>query len=86
MGFEAVKQKATSYKSDLLRNILTEKYVYSDIDSLNYIDRTVETVILKNPDRLCQYDLIISALGEPTLNLAISDLLVTHQIRVSVFP
>lgn len=82
MGFEAVKQKATSYKSDLLRNILTEKYVYSDIDSLNYIDRTVETVILKNPDRLCQYDLIISALGEPTLNLAISDLLVTHQIRV----
>lgn len=82
MGFEAVKQKATSHKSDLLRNILTEKYVYSDIDSLNYVDRTVETVILENPDRLCQYDLIISALGEPTLNLAISDLLVTHQIGV----
>jgi len=82
MGFEAIKQKATSHKSDLLRNILTEKYVYSDIDSLNYVDRTVETVILENPNRLCQYDLIISALGEPTLNLAISDLLATHQIEV----
>lgn len=82
MGFEAVKQRAIRCKSDLLRNILTEKYVYSDIDSLNYIDRTVETVVLGNPDILCQYDLIISALGEPTLNLAISDLLVTHQIGV----
>ena len=82
MGFEAVKQKATLYKSDLLRNILSEKYAYLDIDSLNYIDRTVENVILENPDRLFQYDLIISALGEPTLNLAINDLLVTHQISV----
>lgn len=82
MGFEAVKQKAISCKSDLLRNILTEKYAYSDIDSLNYVDRTVETVILENPDRLRQYDLIISALGEPTLNLAINDLLITHQIGV----
>ena len=82
MGFEAVKQKGTSYKSDLLRNILTEKYAYSDIDSLNYVDRTVEKVILENPDRLRQYDLIISALGEPTLNLAINDLLATHQIEV----
>lgn len=82
MGFEAVKQKATLYKSDLLRNILSEKYAYLDIDSLNYINRTVESVILENPDRLFQYDLIISALGEPTLNLAINDLLVTHQISV----
>ena len=82
MGFEAIKQKTTSYKSDLLKNILTEKYAYSDIDPLNYIDRSVETVILENPDKLCQYDLIISALGEPTLNLAINDLLVAHQIAV----
>ena len=82
MGFEAVKQKATLYKSDLLRNILSEKYAYLDIDSLNYIDRTVESAILENPNRLFQYDLIISALGEPTLNLAINDLLMTHQISV----
>lgn len=82
MGFEAVNLNVIPYKSDSLRNFLTEKYMYSDIDSLNYIDRTVEKVILENPDRLKQYDLIISALGEPTINLAVNDLLVTHQIRV----
>lgn len=81
IGFEAFKQPADA-KADLLRNILNEKYAYLDIDSLNYIDRSVEHVILDNPGRLTQYDLIISALGEPTLNLAINDLLIEHDIRV----
>lgn len=81
IGFEAFKQPAKA-KADLLRNILNDKYAFVDIDSLNYIDRSVEHSILENPERLAQYDLIISALGEPTLNLAINDLLVEHGIRV----
>ena len=82
MGFETIKQERNSYKADSLRNWLTNKYPYVDIDSLNYVDRAVEKVILKNHDRLRQYDLIISALGEPTLNLAINDLLIQQQIQV----
>lgn len=81
MGFEALKQPATD-KADLLRNVLNEKYAYLDIDSLNYVDRSVEHVILEDPNRLAQYDLIISALGEPTLNLAINDLLIERNIQV----
>ncbi len=81
MGFEAIKQPAKN-KADLMRNILIEKYAYLDIDSLNYLDRSVESVIFENPDRLEQYDLIVSALGEPTLNLAISDLLIQRGMRI----
>ena len=81
MGFEAIK-KTTRAKADLLRNSLCEKYPYVDIDSLNYVDRSVECTILQHPERLSQYDLIISALGEPTLNLAINDLLIEHKILV----
>lgn len=81
LGFEAIRGSRT-FKADLLGNFLNDKYPYLDIDSLNYIDRSVETIILQNPNRLLQYDLIISALGEPTLNLAISDLLIEHHIQV----
>lgn len=82
MGFEAIKQGNISYKADLLGEVLLKKYAFLDIDSLNYIDRSVEKVLLDNPDRMTQYDLIISALGEPTLNLAINDILVQNNINV----
>ena len=81
MGFEAIR-KGGGAKADLLRDELCEKYPDIDIDPLNYVDRSVESVILGNPRRLLQYDIIVSALGEPTLNLAINDLLLTEKIRV----
>lgn len=80
LGFDAIRQVSSS-KADLLCNVLNDKYPDTDIDSMNYENRTVEKVILENPQKLAQYDLIISALGEPTLNLAISDLLIEQSIQ-----
>ena len=82
MGFDAIKMSKgkSGFKSDLLSTVLNEKYAYLDIDPMNYNERSVEQIVLKNPEILKQYDLVISALGEPTLNLAVNDLLIEHQI------
>lgn len=66
-------------KADLLKNRLYSMYPYVDIDSLNYEDRSVEAFI-EDIVRLSRYDLIISALGEPTLNLEINRLLYQNGI------
>lgn len=82
LGFEGVRGKASHNKSDLLKHHLEEKYAYLDLDALNYQKRTVQDIILTNPTRLSSYDLIISALGEPTINLEINRILVENDISV----
>lgn len=62
------------YKSDLIKEHLEKRFPYVDIDSLCFKDRTAET-FLKCPDRMKNYDLIVSATGDPTINLAINDAL-----------
>ncbi len=80
LGFESINLDSPKMKADLVRTVLTNKYPYVEIDSLNYKNRSVEKVFLNSPNRLREYDLIISALGEPTLNLAINELLIFHHI------
>lgn len=80
MGYDALRRPGSKGKADLLRGILSDKYPDMDIDSMNYQDRSVEAVILSNPERLSQYNLVISALGEPTINLAINKALVENNI------
>ena len=62
------------YKTDLMKARLEERFPYVDIDSLSLADRTAETMI-KEPERLLAYDLIVSATGNPTINLALNDVL-----------
>lgn len=72
LGFsDALKHKN---KADLVKEYLENQYPHVDIDSLNYKDRSAET-FLDNPSRLRNYDLIISATGEPQLNLSINKIL-----------
>ena len=78
LGFDSLMCK-TNYKATLLKERLERMYPYADIDSLDYEDRSVEKFILKK-DRLANYDLIISALGEPTLNLEINQILYEEKI------
>lgn len=80
MGFDTL-QNAEINKADLLKSTLEGKYAYLDVDSLNYEDRTVEAVVLTNPQMLSSYDLVISALGEPTLNLEINRLIIENNIN-----
>lgn len=63
---------AGEYKAKLMKSHLEAKYPHVDIDSLDYNDRTAET-FLREPSRLKKYDLIISATGNPTVDLAIND-------------
>lgn len=62
------------YKADLLKSQLESRFPYVDIDSLSFVDRTAETLI-KDPSRFMQYDLIVSATGNPALDLEINDVL-----------
>lgn len=79
LGFrDAAKLK---YKADLMRDYLEDRYPFADIDPMNYVNRDVRE-LLKTPERLKNYDLIISALGEPTINLEISKLLIERNISV----
>ena len=78
LGFDALVGKTHS-KAILLKNRLEEMYPYADIDSLDYKDRSVENY-LSDTRRLSKYDLIISALGEPTLNIEINRILYEEQI------
>jgi hypothetical protein len=81
IGYDALRRTGTHFKADLLKDILTDKYPYVDIDSMNYRDQSVEKVVLAHPERLSHYDLIISALGEPTINLSINQLLIEKCIH-----
>lgn len=80
MGYDVLRRPGSKNKADLLQGILSDKYPGMDIDSMNYQDRSVESVILSHPERLSQYDLVISALGEPTINLAINKILIENGI------
>lgn len=62
------------YKADLLKKRLESRFPYVDIDSLSFADRSAETLI-HEPRRLLHYDLIISATGNPALDLEINDVL-----------
>ena len=79
LGFsDAIKNKN---KADLLKEYLEEQYPHVEIDSLGFQDRNAEQ-LLKQPDRLNNYDIIISATGEPTLNLKINRILYDNNISV----
>lgn len=67
-------------KADLMREYLENQFPHVGIDSLDYKNRTAEA-FLKKPERLKNYDLIISATGEPMLNLAINKLLYENKIN-----
>ncbi|WP_283606665.1 ThiF family adenylyltransferase [Faecalispora anaeroviscerum] len=79
LGFDSLQPNQYKYKSDLVKKELESKFLYADIDSMNFADRSVQAFI-QEPLRLSHYDLIISALGEPTLNLEINKILVSHNI------
>ena len=82
LGFEGIRRHGSTNKADLLSSILGEKYAYLDIDPLNYSERSVEEVVLSSPEKLLAYDLVISALGEPTINLEINRLLVEQNLKI----
>lgn len=79
LGFNAAVEGR--YKADLLKEYLENQYPFVEIDSMDFIDRSVETFI-QNIDRLRGYDLIISALGEPIINLEINRVLQKENIQV----
>ncbi|WP_295095629.1 ThiF family adenylyltransferase [Ruminococcus sp.] len=79
LGFsDAAKEK---HKADLMRNYLEDHYPFAEIDPMNYVNRDVRE-LLKTPERLKNYDLIVSALGEPTINLEINRLLIEQKVSV----
>lgn len=65
-------------KADLLKKHLKSRFPYVDIDSLSFADRSAESLI-KDPKRFSHYDLIVSATGNPTLDLELNDVL--HSIE-----
>lgn len=80
LGFDSLYPNQYHFKSDLVKKELESKFLYVDIDSMNFLDRSVQAFI-QEPHQLQNYDLIISALGEPTLNLEINKILVSHNIN-----
>ncbi len=62
------------YKADLLKNQLDSRFPYVDIDSLPFADRSAE-MLIREPSRLLHYDVIVSATGNPALDLEINDVL-----------
>jgi len=81
LGFDSISPKKYGYKADLVKDKLEAMYPFADIDSLNYIDRSAQKFI-SDEKRLGQYDLIISALGEPTINLEINRILNEYNLDV----
>ena len=79
LGFDAAIQG--KYKTDLIKEYLENRYPFVEIDSMGFADRSVETFI-QDSERLRGYDLIISALGEPTINLEINRILQEKNISV----
>ena len=80
LGFDSLMPNQYKYKSDLVKKELESKYLYAEIDAMNFLDRSVQAFI-QEPYRFSHYDLIISALGEPTLNLEINKILKSHKIN-----
>lgn len=79
LGFgDALKGR---YKADLLKEYLEEQYPFVDIDSLDLSNRRAESFI-QDSERIQTYDLIISALGEPTINLEINRILYSNNINI----
>ena len=81
LGYTGIEASSYKFKADLVKERLYDLYPYVDIDSLNYVDRSVESFI-KCPDKLSNYDLIISAIGDPTINLEINRILYENRISV----
>lgn len=81
LGFDSISPKKYGYKADLVKEKLETMYPYADIDPLNYKDRSAQKFI-SDEKRLRQYDIIISALGEPTINLEINRILNDYNIDV----
>lgn len=81
LGFDSINPSKNRYKADLVKAYLEEKYLYADVDSLNYVDRNALTFI-SDISRLKDYDLIISALGEPTINLEINRIIEENALGV----
>lgn len=79
LGFDSAVNRTMTNKADLLKEQLEKMYPYVDIDSLNYKERSVEEFIVQYK-RFENYDVIISALGEPTLNLEINRILYQERI------
>lgn len=80
LGFDSFKPNQCKYKTDLIKKELESKFLYIDVDSMDFTDRSVQDFIQK-PQRLANYDLIISALGEPKLNLEINKILANYNIK-----
>lgn len=80
LGIDMLNGKKNAYKADLVQQKLQEMYPYAEVSSLRLVDRQVETFI-QDVQRLQSYDLIISALGEPTINLALSKTLIENKIK-----
>lgn len=79
LGFnDAVK---IEYKAELMRKYIEEHYPFVNVDSMNFVNRDVRE-FLKTPERLKCYDVIVSALGEPTINLEINKILNNKGIQV----
>lgn len=78
LGFSEAKRHKN--KADMMKEWLENQYPYAEIDSLNFKDRRAEKFIM-DINRLRGYDLIISALGEPTLNLEIDRILYNESIE-----
>ena len=80
LGFDSAFNENTG-KADLLKARLEQMYPYVDIDALNYSDRSAEHFI-QDVERMKCYDIVISALGEPTINLALNRLFVENNVHL----
>ena len=69
------------YKSDTMKQYLEDHFPYTDIDALSFKDRRAETFI-QDTERLLSYDLIVSATGDPSLNLKINDIIRNQQKQI----
>lgn len=79
LGFKDALQYKN--KADLMKIYLVEQYPHVAVNVLNVPNHDAEQ-LLQNPEALQNYDLIVSATGEPMLNLAINKALQEHNITV----
>jgi len=79
LGFDEARLHKN--KADIMKEWLESQYPYVDIDSLNFKDRSAEKFLM-DANRLRGYDLIVSALGEPTINLEIDRILHAKSISI----
>lgn len=79
LGFKDALQYKN--KADLMKIYLVEQYPHVEVKVLNVPNHDAEQ-LLQNPEALQNYDLIVSATGEPMLNLAINKVLQEHNIAV----